>query len=308
MKNILLIISITLTLNTFSQTPGGGVSDVDGNNYSTVIIGSQEWMAENLRTTSYANGDPIPNVIDGTQWANLNTGAWVHYNNDSQYENPYCKLYNWYTVNDSRNVCPAGWHVPSYPEWTVLSDYLGGESVSGGKMKSTGTQYWQSPNQGATNESGFSGLPGGFRESDINGTFNSILYVGYWWSSTEGTANYAWGRGMFYFNGNLTGNNSYTKTSGYSIRCLGGAPLGLIELNGSTLTLSPNPVQDFVSILVDSKLIGEEFTIVDQLGAIVLKGIIKSDKMEIDLSKYSSGMYLFRLNNYSDKVIRILKK
>lgn len=307
MKKLLLYVSIIFTLNTFSQTPGGGVSDVDGNNYSTVIIGSQEWMAENLRTTSYSNSDPIPNVTDGIQWKNLTTGAWSHFNNDSQYENPYGKLYNWYTVADPRNVCPTGWHVPSDVEWTILSDYLGGESVAGGKMKSTGTQYWASPNIDATNESGFSGLPGLFRSWDGGfGNFSGIH--SYLWSSSEvGIIGSSWYRELNFGGGNLfrgPGDNR----DGFSVRCIKGASLGLIELNGSTLTLSPNPVQDVVSILVDSKLIGEAFTIIDQLGEIVLKGTIKSEKMEIDLSKYSSGMYLFRLSNYSEKVIRVLKK
>jgi uncharacterized protein (TIGR02145 family) len=141
-------------------------------------------MAENLRTTKYANGDPIPNVTDNTQWSSLSTGAWAHYNNDSQYENPYGKLYNWYTVSDQRNVCPIGWYVPIDADWTILTDYLGGEFIAGGKMKSTGTQYWISPNTGATNESGFTGHPGGFRFGNI-GIFEDINYAGYWWSSTN---------------------------------------------------------------------------------------------------------------------------
>jgi uncharacterized protein (TIGR02145 family) len=127
-------------------------------------------MAENLRTPSYANGDPIPNVTDNTQWENLTTGAWSHYNNDSQYENPYGKIYNFNAMTDSRNVCPTGWHVPTNTEWNTFINYLGGDAVAGGKMKSTGTQYWNSPNGDATNESGFSALPGGFR--DNGGTFN----------------------------------------------------------------------------------------------------------------------------------------
>ena len=197
--------------------PGAGVT-FDGYTYSSIVLGNgQEWMAENLRTTTYANGDPIPNVTDNTQWLYLPTGAWSHYNNDSQYENPYGKLYNWYTVNDSRNVCPTGWHVPSDAEWTVLSDYLGGGAVAGGKMKSTGTAYWLNPNTGATNESGFSGLPGGSR--NYYGAFYNIGYYGNWWSSTEGGAGNAWFRYLYC---NLGGvyRDYYGKWAGFSVRCL----------------------------------------------------------------------------------------
>ena len=190
----------------------------NGYTYTSIVLGNgQEWMAENLRTTTYANGDPIPNVTDANQWGNLTTGAWAHYNNDSQYENPYGKLYNWYTVDDPRNVCPTGWHVPTDAEWTVLSDYLGGEPVAGGKMKSTGTQYWSSPNTDATNESGFSGLPGGSRNYD--GTFSPIGLNGYWWSSTESSTYDAWLRHLRYLNGDVY--RLYpNKKDGFSVRCL----------------------------------------------------------------------------------------
>lgn len=142
-------------------TPEAGVTDIDGNTYQTIIINGQEWMAENLRTTKYADGDPIPNVTDANQWSNLTTGAWAHYNNDSQYENPYGKLYNGYTISDPRNVCPTDWHISTDAEYSLLSDYLGGQGVAGGKMKSIDSQYWSGLNLYATNESGFSGRPGG---------------------------------------------------------------------------------------------------------------------------------------------------
>jgi uncharacterized protein (TIGR02145 family) len=194
----------------------GTVTDIDGHIYQTVQIGTQTWMAENLRTTKYRNGDPIPNVTDGNQWSNLTPGAWAHYNNGSQYENPYGKLYKWYAGADPRNVCPTGWHVPTDAEWKVLTDYLGGESVAGGKMKSTGTQYWQSPNQDATNESGFSGLPGGYRGED--GTFGNVGYAGHWWSSTD-SSGYAWYRYLGVGSGVVTRVYS-NKREGFSVRCV----------------------------------------------------------------------------------------
>jgi uncharacterized protein (TIGR02145 family) len=197
------------------SNPGAGVT-FGGYTYSTIVFGNgQEWMAENLRTTSYANGDPIPNVPEETQWSNLSTGAWVHYNNDSQYENPYGKLYNWYAVNDSRNVCPNGWHVPTVTEWDALVANLGGVEVAGGKMKST--QYWQSPNTDATNESGFSGLPGGSR---YLGEFIDIGYYGDWWSSTELNNNdVVWYRNLLYLHG-ASFNYTSVKRNGLCVRCL----------------------------------------------------------------------------------------
>jgi uncharacterized protein (TIGR02145 family) len=170
------------------SNPGPSVT-YNGYTYPTIILGNgQEWMAQNLRTTIYANGDPIPNVSDSIQWFNLNSGAWCHYNNDNQYENPYGKLYNWHAVSDLRNICPSGWHVPTESDWIDFVQYLDpnaggqGSNSAGGKMKSIGTQFWQSPNTSATNESGFSGLPGGHRH--WGSEFFEIGTLGVWWSST----------------------------------------------------------------------------------------------------------------------------
>jgi uncharacterized protein (TIGR02145 family) len=197
--------------------PGAGVT-FDGYNYSSIVLGNgQEWMAENLRTTSYANGDPIPNVSDATQWRNLTTGAWAHYDNDNPNESSYGKLYNWYAVSDSRNMCPTGWRVPSDSDWTDLINYLGGAAVAGGKMKSVGSQYWQSPNTSATDESGFSGLPGGYR-TDV-GDFITIRSNGNWWSSTELHSNYAWYYLLNSRNGIVSKEYNYYR-SGLSVRCI----------------------------------------------------------------------------------------
>ncbi len=203
--------------NSGLYTPGPGVTDQNGNSYTTIILNNgQEWMAENLRSTTYANGDPIPNVMNGGTWANLSTGAWAHYDNDSQYEYPYGKLYNWYAVADPRNVCPAGWHVPTDAEWTEFTDYLGGANVAGGKMKTIGTEYWNAPNTGATNESGFSGLPGGER------SYNSALIGSYgtWWSASYHTSSQnAIGRSLR-DDESFVGYKVMPKTGGLSVRCL----------------------------------------------------------------------------------------
>ena len=199
-------------------TTGNGVNDIDGNTYNSIVINGQEWMSENLRTIRYANGDTIPNVVDPTEWSSLTTGAWALYNNDNQFNNPYGKYYNWFAVADSRNLCPNGWHVPSDAEWTILSDYLGGSNVAGGKMKSIGTQYWQWPNTEATNESGFLGLPGGYR--NYFGSFISYGPNGVWWSSTEYDTSSAWYRFLSYDSGVLNNIHDDGKKTGFSVRCI----------------------------------------------------------------------------------------
>jgi uncharacterized protein (TIGR02145 family) len=158
----------------------GSMTDQEGNVYKTIVIGTQEWMAENLNTSIYRNGDAIPtNLDDAAAWLNTTSGAWAYYNSDASYACPYGKLYNWYACVDARQLCPVGWHVPTNAEWSVLTSYLDGEDVAGGKMKTTGTieaatGLWWVPNQSATNSSGFSGAPGGYRNS--LGDYNDVGY------------------------------------------------------------------------------------------------------------------------------------
>jgi len=194
----------------------GTVTDIDGNVYPTVLIENQFWMAENLKTTRFADGSVIPNVTDGNVWEQLTTPAWCNYNNSSANDIIYGKLYNWFTVSDPRNVCPAGWHAPTDAEWTTLTNFLGGQTVAGGKMKST--TGWPSPNTGATNESNFSGLPGGYRGVNL-GTFGNVGTNGYWWSSSENAPTTAWLRYLYYGYGNAD-RGTFTKQAGLSVRCL----------------------------------------------------------------------------------------
>lgn len=152
-----------------------------------VLICSQRWMAQNLDVTTYRNGDPIPKVTDNATWNSLTTGAYCYYNNDSAtYAAIYGKLYNWYAVTDPRGLAPAGFHIPDETEWITLTTCLGGVNAAGGPMKQTGTLYWADPNQGATNSSGFTGLPGGFR--DFDGSFYFLSFYGTWWSSSAASA------------------------------------------------------------------------------------------------------------------------
>ncbi|MEI6823367.1 MAG: FISUMP domain-containing protein [Bacteroidota bacterium] len=195
------------------------VYDIDGNAYDTVNIGIQIWLKENLKVTHYRNGDILPNIIDSATWGLLTTGAYCNYNNDTVNSKIYGNLYNFYSVADERYLCPIGWHVPSDAEWTNLTAYLGGESIAGGKLKETGTTHWQSPNTGATNETGFTALPAGFRL--IDGTFNDVGINGYWWSSFDYNSINAWDRYINYNNSNTYRNYNYNQ-DGFSIRCLSG--------------------------------------------------------------------------------------
>jgi len=184
----------------------------------TIVIGTQQWMRENLDVMTYRNGDIIPQVTDPSAWAALTTGAWCWYNNDPLNGANYGKLYNWYAVNDPRGLAPQGWHIPTYSEWATLSTLLGGDAAAGGKMKTIGITIWSTPNTSATNESGFSGLPGGTRSN--YGTFYDLGSDGYWWSATEEfyTTN-AWYRGLYY-NYSVLGMVSLSKKIGFSVRCL----------------------------------------------------------------------------------------
>jgi uncharacterized protein (TIGR02145 family) len=161
----------------------GSVTDVDGNIYKTITIGTQTWMAENLKTEHYANGDVISHYTDDEPWLEATDGAWTYYNNNSEMNAHYGKLYNWLAVEDPRNICPAGWHVPDDPEWETLLEYLGGYLVAGAKLKETGLNHFSYSNTGSTNESGFTGLPGGMREYDSY--THDLGSSGFWWSSTN---------------------------------------------------------------------------------------------------------------------------
>jgi len=194
------------------------ITDIDGNVYDIVKIGTQVWMKQNLNVTHYRNGEAIPNVTDDGAWVGLTTGAYCNYNNDANNATTYGRLYNWYTVADARNFCPTGWHVPSDVEWTTLTTYLGGEGIAGGKLKEIGTNHWNSPNTGATNESGFSALPGGSRISS-NGTFGNVGFYVSWWASTEYTSAYSIYRYMGWSSNSIY--NYYNlNNDGLSVRCL----------------------------------------------------------------------------------------
>jgi len=202
-------------VHTASSTTGT-VTDIDGNTYKTVKIGNQWWMAENLKVTRYRNGDVMPNVTNSAEWKNLTSGAYCNYDNNASNLATYGRLYNLFAVNDSRNIAPEGWHVPTDAEWQTLIDYLGGPTVAGCKMKEMGTAHWKSPNKGATNESGFSALPGGYRY--YGGYYFGTGYYAYFWSS-EGDSIGTWGW-LLGYGSSAVDRYSDAKRGGFSVRCV----------------------------------------------------------------------------------------
>jgi uncharacterized protein (TIGR02145 family) len=201
--------------NNVAQIPDS-VTDVEDNTYSTIQIGTQTWMAENLKTTKYNDGNAIPNITDNTSWDALTSPAYAWYDNNIANKVTYGALYNWYAVETGK-LCPVGWHVPTDAQLTQLTNYVGGESVAGGKLKEMGTTHWISPNEGATDEYGFAALPGGDRL--LNGVFYSIGAIGSWWSSTDTLSIYAWHR--FVWNNEIRFSRIYdSKTNGISVRCI----------------------------------------------------------------------------------------
>jgi uncharacterized protein (TIGR02145 family) len=213
------ISKMTTTMHGILSASARTVTDIDGNIYHTVNIGTQVWMVENLKTTHYRDGSAIPNITADTTWIHLTTGAYCDFGNYAYYSTTYGRLYNGYAISNSHNICPTGWHVPSDAEWTTLTTFLGGESIAGRKLKETGTTHWQSPNTGATNETGFTALPSGFRNYD--GLFSPGYYgsgsIGYWWSS--GVLQLTSGRGVMYNNIEVT-RIGESPTVGYSVRCV----------------------------------------------------------------------------------------
>jgi uncharacterized protein (TIGR02145 family) len=214
--NYLIIPGLSLA-NPILNQPEAPVTDIDGNVYQTVRIGSQVWMKENLKVSKYRNGDPIPTGLSNTAWSSTSSGAFAIYNNDLANNTNYGKLYNWYAVADSRGLCPAGWHIFTDTELTELISFLGGNTEAGGKMKDI-SNLWNLPNVGATNESGFSALPNGSRFN--NGTYNDIKAFLSMWSSSSYSAT---GAGYFVLGSSYSIINrdiSGTKTFGFSVRCL----------------------------------------------------------------------------------------
>jgi uncharacterized protein (TIGR02145 family) len=197
--------------------PEAPLSDIEGNTYKTVKIGSQVWMAANLKTTRFNDGTDIPLITDDTAWADLTAPGYCWYNNDvSSFKDIYGALYNGYTLSTGK-LCPAGWHVPEKEEWEALRDFLSDSLTAGGKLKEAGTAHWLSPNKGADNSSGFTALGAGIRY--FEGTYASVLSYASFWSATEVNNDDYWYTGL-YFNDAEFIMDHKNKKYGFSVRCI----------------------------------------------------------------------------------------
>lgn len=196
------------------------MTDQDGNVYKTITIGTQTWMAENLRTTKYRDGSTISEITENETWLNITIGAYCNYNNTKNIDTiaTFGRLYNWYAISDRRNLAPAGWHVPTEYEWSQLIDYLGGDNEAGSKLKEIGNTHWLNLNEDATNKTGFTAIPGGLRHG-LGGHFVYIGICGFWWSATELDDELVWRYSMINRNSNVDKYN-YKKELGLSVRCV----------------------------------------------------------------------------------------
>jgi uncharacterized protein (TIGR02145 family) len=281
------------------------VVDYDGNVYDTVIIGTQVWMKQNLQVTHYNDGVPIPNVPDSGTWANLTTGARCYYNNDSAAWNPvYGALYNAYAVNEDRNICPAGWHVSTNMEWQAAESYLGPD-VAGGKMKEEGTQHWVSPNTGATNSSGFTGLPGGMRH--LTNSFVTMGENGLWWTSTPYNGIWTWSTYLWNMN-SIVDHNPAPKYVGLSIRCVMDIISGIKDVHlNETIRIYPNPANYRISIEYDGnqKL---DLQVFNMAGQCILLDKLSCKSTEIDIRTLARGIYILQIQGENQPIRKKLVK
>lgn len=301
---VLIVIQFSFFLTFFAQFPtsGNGVFDLEGNFYTTILIeNGQEWMAENLKTKVYSNGDSIQNLTQNDLWQIASLGAYslnIENTNSTYYGN----FYNWFVTIDERNVCPVGWHVPNDNEWTDYSDLLGGNGVAGGKMKIEDTLIWKAPNTGATNESLFSGLPAGCRYD--GGNFANSEKYAFWWSSTQLDNQFGWFRSSTYNSDNLIKNYA-PKQSGYSIRCLKNQSISIDENNKNvSFSVSPNPFSE--NITFKTKESGKILMLQNINGETIETILLNSISEVIALEYLSKGVY-FIVDTSTMTRLRLLK-
>lgn len=295
----------------------GQATDIDGNSYKTVIIDDLVWFAENLKVTRFQNGDAIPNVSDSVAWAGLTGPGMCSYRNDSSYDCPQGKLYNFYVASDSRNPCPSGWRVPSLADLYKLIFYLDPEAnaqqpgnwpnTAGGALKSTGLTYWRSPNANATNLSGFSAIPNGGRNNAGLFSLSNNAAASYWLSTQVGP-----GMGFFLetaYTQDYAVRNAYFAKYGICIRCV--TDVGTVNVNDvktSHVTVFPNPAEESIYLNVSSLMVGKEYVIYDLMGRAMLKGRLLSESTTISIVELPAGVYFLNILAMNGDVAKIIKQ
>lgn len=307
MKNVILLwIGVSfLVMKTSSQT----ITDLDGNTYNTITIGTQIWMKENLRTTHFSNGDIIPTTSLSIDNYNTSIYQWA-YNEDVANVNIYGRLYTWYAAVDNRNVCPVGWHVPNDSDWVILSNFLGGDSVAGSKMKETGTAHWLSTDLTVDNSSAFTGLPGGFRGNPRG--FNSIGKLAHFWSSTPiGSSTFARGSVVQLHSDNKALSASVAVANcGLSIRCLKSVTTKITSVfaeEKNKIRLFPNPTNGKITISVEgTELLN--LSIYAVTGALIFQQQVTPETNLINLNFLPNGVYIIKLVGTDFSIQRKLVK
>jgi uncharacterized protein (TIGR02145 family) len=309
---LLLVVLAFFALKNRAQT----VTDFDGNVYNTVTIGTQVWMKENLKSTHYQNGTAITNVSDGNTWWNLTTEAYCDYDNTAANSTTYGKLYNWFAATNANNICPKGWHIPTEDDWNILEKYIDntvditatgtiGTDI-GKKMKVAGITLWDSPNEGATNSSGFSALPGGYRGG--TGGFSNIKNMANWWSSKELNASDAWMRRL-YSDRSTMGRSTYGKNYGFSIRCVRDQLTSQIEEPriDNDIRVFPNPATDKFVILIPGNQ-QPRLHIYSMTGESVWSGYLNARENQINISTFVKGVYILQITEPKKIILRKLIK
>ena len=320
MKKITLLFALILTMASYAQTPGGGLTDVDGNTYSTVIIGTQEWMQTNYNVSKFTDGTPIPEITNAWDWNNCSSAAWSNYNNDITNGNIYGKLYNYPTlfgiydnasspnISLRKKFAPTGWHVPTPNEWLTLITYLGNVA----KMKESGTSHWNAPNTG-TNESGFTGLPGGERTGP-NGSVASFNYLGSKanWFELNSQSITPTGAVVFtiYNNNNNFINQGVDSCFGYSVRLIKDSPLNNQSFINDSFNIYPNPAKEQITIDCGdiTNVSGLSYKIINTLGQEIINGKLSSQQNIIPLNQLKGqGIYFVKILNEQNEVLSIKK-
>ncbi len=301
--NFVLIVIFLSRFSCNAQT----ISDIDGNIYPTITIGTQIWMQENLKTSHFNNGDLIPTTTLTVPVDSSSIYQWA-YNGDSNYLQTYGRLYSWFAVISNKNICPLGWHVPSNLEFLDLSNFLGGDSIAGAKLKENGTSNWLSTDTSVNNASLFTGLPGGFRGNPSG--YTNIGTHALFWSSTP-WASPAFQRAYYY--GLFANNNNFTKSvalanCGLSVRCMKDFPLDIKEIpsiNG--MQIYPNPAKDKVNIVF--KTAGQhQLFIYNMMGMLLLQQHLGDSNNLIDIHALESGLYILQVTEENQHAETILIK
>lgn len=295
----------------------GQISDIDGNTYKTTVIDDKVWFSENLKVTRFQNGDTIPQVSDSAMWSGLTGPGMCSYKNDTAFDCPYGKLYNHHVARDQRNPCPSGWRVPSMTDLYDLIFFLDPNAnvqqpgnqpnTAGGRLKSAGLSYYQPPNAGATNSSGFSAIPNGGRNPQGQFSLSYNAAASYWLSTEVGP-----GMGFFLelaYPQDYAVRNAYFSGYGACIRCV--TDLSTVNINESlipTFNVYPNPADEYITINSDKLMIGKEYVISDFTGRQLLRGRILSEDMTVSIIELPSGMYFLSFPSSSLSASKIIKR